>query len=324
MPPTSCYIPAEGRTVLAPRKARAELLSTIPFHWLAPIDPKVSLDSVLLTIKAHAPEQFDECLKLVNLVLTQRDKRIVGFAPAGRLMVEGVTESGKAFQHPVELLSSGEQQMLLMIGFAVGFLRPGGILLIDEPDLHIHDAMVTQLMEALVAHRPGARGAAHCRVPLLAPVRLVRRRARANRARCVAVAGAPTSGARLSGTQGGDVFDVRCALGKGLRAGAARRPSATDPADASSLDVTTGLIVNHVAASTRRGRILKNPYEEARNGGRQEKDVNVPFLVSYLPAFLMVRILAFGDYRLTVTKCGMPSFSDEPAGDLRHRPLRPQ
>jgi ABC-type dipeptide/oligopeptide/nickel transport system ATPase component len=143
------YFPPEGRTLNAPRQYRAELLNTIPFNWLASFNPKINLDSVLLTIKAQAPERFDECLRLVNLALAHREKRIIGFAPAGRLVVEGVTEAGKTYRHPIELLSSGEKQMLLMIGFAVAFLRPGGILLIDEPDLHIHISMIAQLMETL-------------------------------------------------------------------------------------------------------------------------------------------------------------------------------
>jgi predicted ATPase len=109
----------------------------------------VNLDSVLLTVKAQHPKRFKECLRLVNLALKHREKRIVGFAPAGRLVVEGLTEAGKTYQHPIELLSSGEKQVLLMIGFAVAFLRPGGILLIDEPDLHLHISMIAQLMETL-------------------------------------------------------------------------------------------------------------------------------------------------------------------------------
>jgi AAA domain, putative AbiEii toxin, Type IV TA system len=143
------YFPPEGRTIVAPKKQRAELLNTIPFNWLAVFDPKINLDSVLLTIKAQASERFEYCLRLVNLALKQRDKRIVGLGPAGRLVVEGATEDGRTYTHPIELLSSGEKQMLLMIGFAVAFLRPGGILLIDEPDLHLHMAMVAQLMETL-------------------------------------------------------------------------------------------------------------------------------------------------------------------------------
>ena len=143
------YFPPEGRTILAPKKGRAELLNTIPFNWLAVFDPRINLDSLLLTIKAQEPERFEECLRLVNLALKHRDKEIIGFGPAGRLVVDGATESGRNYTHPIELLSSGEKQMLLMIGFAVAFLRSGGILLIDEPDLHIHMSMVAQLMETL-------------------------------------------------------------------------------------------------------------------------------------------------------------------------------
>jgi predicted ATPase len=46
------------------------------------------------------------------------------------------TKSGQ--HHPVHLLSSGKKQILLMIAFITRELRPGGVLLIDEPDLHLH------------------------------------------------------------------------------------------------------------------------------------------------------------------------------------------
>jgi predicted ATPase len=39
--------------------------------------------------------------------------------------------------------------MLLLVGFTVAFLRPGGIVLLDEPDLHIHIGMVDQLLETM-------------------------------------------------------------------------------------------------------------------------------------------------------------------------------
>ncbi len=95
------------------------------------------------------PENYDQSLRLVNLAIGHRNKRISDFGEDGRLLVEGVTEYGVAYRHPVEELSSGERQMLLLIVYTVGFLRNGGIVLIDEPDLHIHISMIPQLLETL-------------------------------------------------------------------------------------------------------------------------------------------------------------------------------
>jgi len=144
--PNIVFFPADRRTIRRPKKARGEIIDMTPFNWAATFDPSVSLDSILLTVKALSPERFEECLRLVNLTLKHKDKRIVGFGPNGRLIVEG----GQArFHHPVEELSAGERQMLLLTAFTVAVLREGGILIIDEPDLHIHPAMVTQLLQTL-------------------------------------------------------------------------------------------------------------------------------------------------------------------------------
>ena len=48
--------------------------------------------------------------------------------------------------------------MLVLIGFIAATLQPGGIVIIDEPDLHIHMVMVQQLLgsiEAIVKKRNG-------------------------------------------------------------------------------------------------------------------------------------------------------------------------
>jgi ABC-type cobalamin/Fe3+-siderophores transport system ATPase subunit len=51
--------------------------------------------------------------------------------------------------HPWTGLSSGERQMLLFVVYTVCLLRDDAILLIDEPDLHIHVGMVKQLLDTL-------------------------------------------------------------------------------------------------------------------------------------------------------------------------------
>jgi energy-coupling factor transporter ATP-binding protein EcfA2 len=159
--PNIVYFPPEGRTLRSqwpgpPR--RGEIIDTTPFTWVAVYEQDVNLDSVLLTVKAMYASRFDDCLRLINLALEHQQKRITGFGPKGRLVVDGRTEAGVSYQHSIEELSSGEQEMLLLVGFVVAFLRPGGIVLIDEPDLHIHISMVTQLLQTLefvVSERKG-------------------------------------------------------------------------------------------------------------------------------------------------------------------------
>jgi hypothetical protein len=147
--PNVVYFPAEGRFLRRPVAARAEILDSTRFNWSAVFDPGLNLDSVLLTLQARSPGRFHECLRLVNLALGHRHKEITGFGVKGRLVVRGTSDSGRGYEHSIEDLSSGEQQVLLLVGFVAAFLRPGGIVLLDEPDLHIHISMVTQLLETL-------------------------------------------------------------------------------------------------------------------------------------------------------------------------------
>ena len=150
--PNIVYFPSECRTrcrTVASREVRGRIIEPTRFNWVAEFDSNVNLDSVMLTLKALSEEQFAECLKLVNLALEHRHKRITGFGPKGKLIVSGNTDAGVAFQHHIEDLSSGEQEILLLVGFVVAFLRPGGIVLLDESDLHIHISMIAQLLETL-------------------------------------------------------------------------------------------------------------------------------------------------------------------------------
>ena len=147
--PNVVYFPAEGRTIRRPGNPRGEIIDVTRFNWTAVYDPALTLDSILLTVKALQPARFEECLHLINLALEHQRKRITGFGPGGRLVVQGKTEGGDDFQHPIGDLSSGERQMLLLVGFLGAFLRPGGIVLLDEPDLHIHIGMVDQLLETV-------------------------------------------------------------------------------------------------------------------------------------------------------------------------------
>ncbi|NQT12086.1 MAG: ATP-binding protein, partial [Planctomycetes bacterium] len=100
---------------------------------------------------------YEETLTFTNQALDNQRKEIVGFGSHG-LIVRGKTDFGANYEHNINQLSSGEKQMLLLIGFVACTLQQGGIVIIDEPDLHIHQVMVQQLLgsiEAIVKERKG-------------------------------------------------------------------------------------------------------------------------------------------------------------------------
>ncbi|MBI2299960.1 MAG: ATP-binding protein, partial [Armatimonadetes bacterium] len=53
-------------------------------------------------------------------------------------------------EHGLDALSSGEKQVLLLTGEIRRRMRPGSLLLIDEPDLHLHPHWETKLYERML------------------------------------------------------------------------------------------------------------------------------------------------------------------------------
>lgn len=109
------------------------------FNWLAVYRHtgrrRGSIQNYLFTLKAVHPEKYMDIIQAVNAFFGE--KQISGFDRNGKLMV--TTRSGKT--HPIESLSSGEKQIFLILAFIARELRAGGIVLIDEPDLHLHESL---------------------------------------------------------------------------------------------------------------------------------------------------------------------------------------
>lgn len=116
------------------------------FRWLAKYEPttsrKGSLQNYLYNLKVVDSEDFYRIIKSLNIFLV--GKEIIDFSPKGELRVL----VNSSYKHPIEDLSAGEKQVLLMLVTIHRWMQPGGIVLIDEPDLHLH----VSLMNAFASH----------------------------------------------------------------------------------------------------------------------------------------------------------------------------
>lgn len=155
--PNVVYLASESRVLLP----LSERFSVQPepelYQWLARYEPvtsrKGSLQNYLYNLSVVDRDGFDALIEEVNGFLV--GKRVRGFdRRTGDLMV-AVQAGG---EHPIEALSSGEKQVLLMLVTVTRWLRPGGIVLIDEPDLHLHvslSAALTRYLQRLVSDKRG-------------------------------------------------------------------------------------------------------------------------------------------------------------------------
>lgn len=115
-------------------------------QYLADEKWESQLEAGLLNLKIAVPERFDRLIDDMNGFLL--GKRISKEVKLGenRLWVE---LAGGQERHLLDELSSGERQVLILLYQVGRWLAPGGIALIDEPDLHIHPSLVPDLLGQL-------------------------------------------------------------------------------------------------------------------------------------------------------------------------------
>jgi len=144
--PNVVYLESETRVLLPLEEKFSVQPEAEEFHWLARYEPttsrKGSLHNYLYNLKVVDEATFQAIVDQANAFLI--GKRLAGFNRRGELMVE--VDGGGL--HYIDDFSSGEKQVLLMIATITRWLRPGGIVLIDEPDLHLHPSLTT----AFVGH----------------------------------------------------------------------------------------------------------------------------------------------------------------------------
>jgi predicted ATPase len=159
--PNIIYLDAEERRWIAPKRNLSEPVPDDPTqrwltrylvseHW------KGQLEASLITLKTTQLHKYHQVIRDLNSFLTGKEIDPDIKPGDNRLRVKLHSPKGKS--HSLDELSSGERQVLILVYLLSRWLQPGGIVLIDEPDLHIHPTLLNPLLAALekmVAEREG-------------------------------------------------------------------------------------------------------------------------------------------------------------------------
>lgn len=147
------YFPTDRLTHFSTYEQQVQMVNERPeFKWAYKYNRfhdkwEGSLESYLCwlhyrDLKRHEA-RFDEFKGMVNQFL--EDKQITDVGLDYRVIVKD--QSGATFG--LEALSSGEKQIVLLIGEIYRYIQAGSIVLIDEPELHLHPVWQRKLVDTL-------------------------------------------------------------------------------------------------------------------------------------------------------------------------------
>ncbi|MHB8624981.1 MAG: AAA family ATPase [Aggregatilineales bacterium] len=156
MLPNILYLESDTRQITGPRAYADKIQPEALYQWLVTYKTTerfdANLEGMLRNLKVRNPKWFVKVLEDVNAFLGQNGKRLGDFDAGLRMLVQPVETNGEANSfHPfhIEDLSSGEQQCIILIFMVSRWLMEGGVVLIDEPDLHIHGSWQRSLIHEL-------------------------------------------------------------------------------------------------------------------------------------------------------------------------------
>lgn len=159
--PNVIYLDAEERRWVTPKRnvgsPEPDLLSQ---RWLTRYqvneDWRGQLEPSLIALKTTQLRKFHEVLRSLNLFLQGKEIEADMVPGENRLSIR--IKGQRGVRHSIDDLSAGEHQVLILIYLISRWLQPGGIVLIDEPDLYLHPSLVSGLLsnlERLVSERQG-------------------------------------------------------------------------------------------------------------------------------------------------------------------------
>ena len=168
--PNVIYLEAEERRWIMPGQKLEQLIPDDPRQqWCVTYKPEANwqgqLEASLLALKTLDPSRYADVLEDLNKFLAGKrirfqptpDLRLAVDVDAAASSAQSMTARGQT-SHTLDELSAGERQVLVQIYLISRWLQPGGIVLLDEPDLHLHPSLIPMLLarvETIVAGRGG-------------------------------------------------------------------------------------------------------------------------------------------------------------------------
>lgn len=156
------YLDAEQRRWVSPTKRIGDLIpDDFRKRWLTTYqvteDWGGQLEAELINLKIVNEDKYKQVISDLNRFFVRKQiDPTIHEGDRNRLRVN-LTDNPGAW-HYLDDLSAGERQILITIFIISRWMEPGGIVLIDEPDLHLHPSLVPGLLgqiESMVSERNG-------------------------------------------------------------------------------------------------------------------------------------------------------------------------
>jgi ABC-type lipoprotein export system ATPase subunit len=150
--PNITFMDGEERRWVTPKKRVGEFLAESPkLRWLPRYLPtedwEGQLEASLINLKLTNEEKFEQVLEHLNAFLF--DKHIEPDIPEGSNRLRVKFKEARKGVITLDELSAGEHQVLIMIYLVARWAEPGGVVMIDEPDLHLHPSLTSMLLARL-------------------------------------------------------------------------------------------------------------------------------------------------------------------------------
>ncbi|SLM33035.1 putative ABC-type transporter [Desulfamplus magnetovallimortis] len=150
--PNVIYLDAEERRWVQPKRNISEPQpDVLSQRWLTKYlvseDWKGQLEASLITLKTTQLHRYHKIIRNLNSFLIGKEIDPDIKPGEGRLRVRLKNKRGG--YHSLDDLSAGEHQVLILIYLISRWQQPGGIVLIDEPDLYLHPSLVDSFLSTL-------------------------------------------------------------------------------------------------------------------------------------------------------------------------------